>query len=652
MATRLSWTLLAAAFLTTCGTAVSVLGACGSGASVAPTDSDGSVGPGTDATMLDAGTEATGGGDSHGESSGEADAFPATLDSAPEGASDAVASDAVASDAVASDAGSSDAGPSDTSTPLDTGTTETSAVDTGAADTAVDSGAPDAAGLVSRDVLTQHNDTARTGAYLYESSLNVANVRNATFGKLFARTVDDQTYAQPLLMLGVTVADGGIHDVLYVATMSDTVYAFDADDPSQSAPLWKTTLVDATKGTVPVTHDDVGLACAPFSNISGNIGIESTPVIDPTLGRMFVISKTKDGTGSQSYTLHALDVGTGLDQVVPVVIQASAPGTGAGSTGASVQFDASVENQRASLLLANGNVYVAFGGYCESGNYHGWLLAYDAATLAQTAVLITTPNGLGSGIWMSGEGPSADASGNVYVTSSGGSMDVTTGGADYGEALLELTPSLTVVDWFAPFDYQSLSSTGNFYGSTGVLLVPQSTLTVTGSEVSKLYVNDTTALGHWNMGSDSQIVQSFQLGGTEIHGSPVCLGNMVYVWPSGDTLRRYQVASGHLTQVQVGPATLSAGQPGGELALSANGSTPGSGILWVSQPLAGNAAQATVPGVLQAYDASNVATELWDSLQVSGDDCGAFAKFASPTVANGKVYLPSFANQVCVYGVK
>jgi hypothetical protein len=154
------------------------------------------------------------------------------------------------------------------------------------------------------------------------------------------------------------------------------------------------------------------------------------------------------------------------------------------------------------------------------------------------------------------------------------------------------------------------------------------------------------------MAADSQIVQSFQLGGSEIHGSPVCLGNMIYVWPAGDIVRRYQVMNGQLTQVQVGPATLSMGMPGGELSLSANGTTSGAGILWVSQPVTGDASQTTVPGILQAFDASNVSAEIWDSLQVSSDDCGGFAKFASPTVANGKVYLPSFSNQVCVYGEK
>ena len=621
--------------LTACGAATLLSAACGAHDSTEPAQPDASAVWSGDATVPDSGAGDSG---SSGDSGGDA-------------ATDATVRDTGALDTSLPREAAAEASTVDTGA-ADTGIVEASVADTGTTDAVVDSPAADGAGPVQGDVLTQHNDNARTGATLHESTLTVQGVRQGTFGMLFARALDDQTYAQPLVHLQVAIPGRGVHDVLYVATMSDTVYAFDADDPSQATPLWKTSLADATKGIAPVSHTDVGSSCAPFSNISGNIGIESTPVIDPSTGRIFVVAKTKDAGSVQSYTLHALDEGTGLDQVSPVVIQASAPGTGAGSVGGAIQFDASLENQRASLLLANGKVFVAFGGYCETGNYHGWLLAYDAATLAPTAAMVTTPGGIGSGIWMSGEGPAADAQGNVYVMASGGSMNAISGGADFGEALLRLTPSLTVTDWFAPFDYATLTSSGNFYGSAGVLLVPQTTLAVTGSETSKLYVNDTTALGHWQASIDSQIVQSFQLGGTELHGSPVCLGDMVYVWAAGDVLRRYQVSGGKLTLVESGPSSLSAGMPGGELSLSANGATPGTGILWVSQPLTGNAVQTTVPGILQAFDASNVTSELWDSHLVAGDDCGAFAKFASPTVANGRVYLPSFANQVCVYGKK
>ena len=263
---------------------------------------------------------------------------------------------------------------------------------------------------------------------------------------------------------------------------------------------------------------------------------------------------------------------------------------------------------------------------------------------------MTTPGGIGSGIWMSGEGPSADANGNVYVLASGGTIDAVSGGTDYGEALLELTPSLTVADWFAPHDYATLTSGGTFDGSAGVLLVPADAgLSGSGDEQAVRQRHD--GARPLERVDDSQIVQSLQLGGTEIHGSPVTLGGMVYVWAAGDTVRAYQVSGGKLTLAQAGPSPLPSGLPGGMLSLSSNGATPGTAILWVSQPRTGDASQATVPGILQAYDASSLATELWDSLETPGDDCGAFAKFAPPTVANGRVYVATFSNQLAVYGL-
>jgi hypothetical protein len=532
-------------------------------------------------------------------------------------------------------------------------------VETGAADVVNDGSvpdAPDASVALPLSVLTNHNDAARTGAYLGETVLTASNVRPATFGMLFARAVDDQLYAQPLYMSRVPIPNKGAHNVLYVATMSDTVYAFDADDPSQANPLWMTSFVNMPQGIVPVTHRDVGLACGVYLDINGNIGVESTPVIDDSAGRMFVVAKTKNQSGVQTYYLHALDVRTGLDQVPPVVIQASVAGTGAGSVGGVIAFDASVQNQRAALLLANGNVYIAFGAYCQSGNYHGWVLAYDAATLTQTAAMSSTPNGGGGGIWMSGGGPSADANGNVYVGTGNGDMDVTTGGANLSETLLKLTPALQVADWFVPFEYPALNSAGDDIGSTSLMQLPETSFVVTGSEGSKLYVNDTGNLGQYNMANDSQIVQSVPLNASQVHSTPVAwplpAGTMVYVWAAGDTLRSYQWSGGHLALAHTGPRVLGMGQPGGALSLSANGTTPGTAVLWAAQPASGDASQLTVPGILQAFDASNATVELWDSHQAAGDDCGAFAKFTPPTVANGKVYLPSFANQVCVYGEK
>jgi hypothetical protein len=504
-------------------------------------------------------------------------------------------------------------------------------------------------------VLTQHDDNARSGANLHETVLTTANVNVAGFGRLFARAVDDQVYAQPLVYDGVSIPGKGAVNVLYVVTMSDTIYAFDADDPAAGAPLWQVSLVDPASGVVPVTHADVGMACGKYEDIGGNIGIESTPVIDPASGTMYVVAKTKDN-GVQVYRLHALDVTTGAERAgSPVVIGASVPGTGAGSVAGFVTFDASLENQRPGLLLSNGKVYIGFSSYCDTGNYHGWLLAYDATSLNAAAVFNVTPDGAQGGIWMSGQGPNADDQGNVYVKLANGDTTVQQGGANYGEATLLLTPALAPTDWFVPYDYANLNATDMEVGASGLLLLQQEHRTISGSKASKIYVNDTGNLGHFGGASDSQIVQTIALDAGELHGGPVVWSSagreLVYVWATGDTVRSYQMMGGLLAPAAVGTSP-SPGWPGGSLTLSANGATPGTGILWASMTLTGDANAGLVPGVLRALDAANVGTELWNTRQdPARDDCGFYAKYAAPTVANGKVYLPSFSNHVCVYGL-
>jgi hypothetical protein len=543
--------------------------------------------------------------------------------------------------------------------------------DTNAPDTTADSPPPDAtlsdtasppdaeagsdAPPPPSSTLTQHNDNARTGANLHETVLTTANVNPAGFGRVFARTVDDQVYAQPLVYGGVSIPGTGTVNVLYVVTMSDTIYAFDADDPAASTPLWHVSLLDPANGVVPVTHTDVGMACGKYLDIGGNIGIESTPVIDPSSGTMYVVVKTKDN-GVQVYRLHALDVTTGAERAgSPVVLGASVPGTGAGSVAGFVTFDASIENQRPGLLLSNGNVYIGFSSYCDTGGYHGWLLAYDAASLARTAAFNVTPDGALGGIWMSGQGPSADDQGNLFVKVANGDTTVQTGGTSYAEATLLLTPALAPVDWFVPYDYAKLNMTDLEVGSSGLLLLQQDKRTISGSKMSKIYVNDTTNLGHFQDASDSQIVQTIALDAGELHGGPVLWSTggreLVYVWAAGDTARSYQMTGGMLAPAGVGTSP-SPGWPGGSLTVSANGATAGTGILWAAMPLTGDANEGLIPGVLRALDAANVGNELWNTRQnPARDDCGFYAKYAPPTVANGKVYLPSFSNQVCVYGL-
>jgi hypothetical protein len=510
-------------------------------------------------------------------------------------------------------------------------------------------------------VVTQHNDVARTGANLAEATLSPTNVQPTQFGKVFDRTVDDQIYGQPLVLADVAMPKGTTN-VLYVATMNDTVYAFDADSTSATAPLWQVSFL--TQGVTPVNHDMVGqTGCSGmYSDISGNIGVESTPVIDPTTKTLYVVAKTLEG-GAQVYRLHALDAVTGSERPSsPVVIQASVPGTGAGSQNGTLAFDASVQNQRAGLALINGTVYVGFGAYCDSDNYHGWLLGYDPATLKQTAVLNTTPHGLGGAIWSSGQAPAADASGNLYVIAGNGpimppsNVGIQAGGVDLSQTALKLSPDLALLDWFMPNDWQMQDTADSEMGSSGLLVVPQSQLVVTGSKSSTLYVLGTASLGKYQAGSDSQIAQKIAVGAGEIHGGPIAWalpgGTRVYAWAEQDALRAYAVSGQQLQPMAAGDVSGVPWPGGGNMSLSANGTTAGTGIVWANMAAAAGANNGmVVPGVLRAADATSLAT-LYDSSQnATRDSCGSYAKFSTPTIANGKVYLSSFSGQVCVYGL-
>jgi hypothetical protein len=505
-------------------------------------------------------------------------------------------------------------------------------------------------------VVTQHNDNARSGANLLEIKLTTANVNTTKFGKLFARSVDDEVYAQVLYVPNLTFSNKGMHNAIFVATMSDTVYAFDADDPAQATPLWQTSFVDPMSGIVALTRNDVGQACGTYNDIDGNIGIITTPVIDQASSSLYVLARVKDMMGNAFQYLHRLDVTTGKDKPgSPVAIAATAPGMGAGSVNGMLTFDPLISNPRPALTLANGMVYLASASHCDTGNYHGWVLGYDATTLAQKAVWVSTPNGAAGGFWMSGAGATVDAQGNLYVVSGNGDFDANTGGSDYGESIIKLSPNLSVMDWFAPFDSDMLNAGDLDLGSAGPLLIPGTSLLAFGGKASVLYLADGKKLGHWNMADNSQILETVALGASEIHGAPVAWalpgGPIVYVWAANDVLRTYRMMNNQLVAGPTGPMAPDLGQPGGVLSLSANGSTMGTGILWATLNFMGDANAATVPGILYAIDAMS-AVELWDSKQVPADDFGNLAKFNPPTIAAGKVFVPTFSNAVVVYGLK
>jgi len=497
-------------------------------------------------------------------------------------------------------------------------------------------------------VLTQHNDNSRSGANLNETSLNTSNVKVSTFGKLFGIPVDGFVYAQPLYMPSVNLPNLGTHNILFVATAHDTVYAFDADTGAQ---LWQKSL-----GT-PVPSSVINTP-----NILVEVGIISTPVIDPSTNTLYVVAKTYENS-VQIFRLHALDIlNQGAEKLGgPIQISAQYPGSAAQNDGAGhVLFVAAKENQRAALTLVNGVIYVAFASHEDYTPYHGWVLAYGAANLQQLATYNTTPNGGAGGIWMGGQGLVADSNNNVYCLTGNSVRATETSVGDYGESFLKLGLSgnaLSVLDFFKPFNYDALNAVDTDLGSGGAVAIP-GTVYITGvGKQGVLYLVNTNNMGQFHSTTDA-VVQEFQA--TNGWGAPVFWNKpsapTLYVWGVNDSLKAFTY---NLTTAKFNTPFAAAssvktpsggGNPQGALSVSSNQSVAGSGIVWATIP-SSNPEHATVHGKMYAFDATTL-SELWDSGQnASRDDYGNFAKFASPTVANGKVYVATDSLQVCVYGL-
>ena len=521
------------------------------------------------------------------------------------------------------------------------------------------------------NVLTQHNDNSRTGAYGNEAVLKTSNVNQHQFGKLFTRPVDGHIYAQPLYLYNVNIPNQGIHNVVYVATMHNTVYAFDADNPKTPNPLWGTSL----EPSVPLPDANIGNS--GYHDISVEVGILSTPVISLDHNALYVVSFTKDDN-SYSHWLHALDLLTGEEKFGgPTQISASVPGTGDGSINGSVTFISNKQLQRTGLLLANNIIYIAFASYGDIDPYHGWVFGYSATNLALVALFNDTPNGQEGGIWQAGQGPTADSEGNLYLLTGNGSFSPN--GSALGNSFVKLKPDLTLADWFSPYNRNELNDQDCDLGSSGILLIPGTNLILGGGKEGIFYLLDRNNLGRDNSanGNDDQIVQSFAVVSNpncitkdstqthHIHGGPLYWngpnGPYVYVWPENDYLKAFKLVNG---QFQTKPALQSTttkprgiaggspGMPGGMLSISANGSKAGTGIVWASHPYDRNANTQVVTGILRAYNASDLTQELWHSKQNSiRDDVGNFAKFCPPTVANGRVYLATFSGYLAVYGL-
>jgi hypothetical protein len=499
---------------------------------------------------------------------------------------------------------------------------------------------------------TYHYDNSRTGQQTEEIALSPSNVKESTFGKLFSRTVDAFVFAQPLYMRGVNIS-GATHNVVYVATENASVYAFDADGNS-SSPLWKRSFINPSAGINAVTNSEVG------SSDSGPlVSITSTPVIDASSGTMYVLVRTNE-SGTYFQRLHAISLTTGADKMTAATISATVNGSGVGGDGAGhISFNNLVQNQRASLLLANGNVYIAWASHGDLGAYHGWLLAYSASTLQRVGVLNTTPNGKDGGIWMAGAGPAADSSGNVYFTTGNGTNDVATSGLDFGDTYMKVSSTVAPLDYFTPYDQSSLNSGDLDIASSGVVLLPDQPGAhphemVGSGKRGDIYVIDRDAMGGFHAGSNSNAVQyiSRAVGLNSVPDQFFGIGSYwnsnMYFAGSFDHLKQFALSGGLLstTAVHTSPEVL-ASDRAAEPIISANGNS--NGIVWViaTDTYTSN----TAPLVLHAFDASDVGTELWNSGQNASRDAGGkVVKFTTPTVANGHVYVGT-RNSLDVYGL-
>jgi hypothetical protein len=503
-------------------------------------------------------------------------------------------------------------------------------------------------------VVTRNYNYQRTGANTSETTLTTANVNSTQFGKLFSVTVDDQVYAQILFRSNLTLTNLGVtRDVFFVATVNNTVYAFDAYNGNL---YWKTPLTPI--GARATNNADT---CKSGSNFSGNTGIVGTPAIDPATQTMFVVARTYE-SGSFVQRIHAIDIATGTDKYSNV-ISFNAGG---------VSFDPKNENQRPALALSNNYVYVAWGTFCDLNNARGWVAAFGEPHLVVRGSfpVVNTPTvpvnndgecpspgcGQGGGIWQAGGGIAVDSAGSIYAATGNGTADET---SNFGYSLIKLAPvNLAVQDFFTASAL--VPTVDQDFGSSGPVFLPNSNLVTVGDKEGKVYVMNSTNLGHFVSG-DTQIVQKFQAvqnpnnaPTSHIHGSDVTWvgpdGNTyVYVWGENDYPRSYQYMPTpnqfYATPISVGQYVPPKGMPGGMITLSSNGNLAGTGILWGTTPSNGDAAGQVVGGVLHAFNAETLAL-LWTS-----PDTWNFAKDNPPVVANGNVYVPTFSNQVNVYGI-
>jgi hypothetical protein len=499
------------------------------------------------------------------------------------------------------------------------------------------------------NILTYHNDNARTGQNLIETTLTTANVNSATFGKLGFLPVDGLVDAEPLYVSNLTIS-GTSRNVVFVATEHDSVYAFDAETFAQ---LWKVTLL----GIGETTSDPRNC-----SQVTPQIGITSTPVIDlkaGTHGTIFFVAMSKNGS-SYFQRLHALDLMTGAEQPgSPTTIQATFTRP---VLGGQVTFDPKQYVERAALLLLNGVIYTTWASHCDISPYQGWIIGYSKSTLQQTSVLNVTPNGSEGAIWGAGAGPSADSSGNFYFLVGNGTfdqtLDPTTGfpvNEDFGNGFLKLSTTnnnLAVADYFNAHDTYSESLADMDLGSGGSMVLPDLKdnlgttwhLAVGAGKDGRIYVVNREMMGKFNTSSDNAIYQ--ELNGAlpgGVWSTSAYFNNTVYYGPVGNALRAFTISNAKLSTSPSSQSAHSFRYPGATPSISANGTS--NGIVW--------AIENGGTGVLHAYDATNLGKELYNSNQAGTRDqfsTTSNCKFVTPMIANGKVFVGT-ATGVVVFGL-
>jgi len=498
--------------------------------------------------------------------------------------------------------------------------------------------------------LTWRNDNSRSGQNNRELALAPSTTNSSIFGKLFSCPLDGYAYAQPLYVPNLVIPGGGTHNVIFVATEMDSVFAFDAD-ANPCMQLWQTSLIPAGEQAVPAPNLDITNGdSVPF------IGITGTPAIDPISSTLYVVAETQGTSTNPPYfeRLYALDLATGQRKIQPAGVQALS------SSPIGPVFSPLLANQCAALLLDNSTVYVAFGSHDGEGNYHGWLMSYNAATLQQNAVFDVTPGGMQGGIWQSGGGPSADSNHNVYLATGDGTFDANRGGSDYGDSFVRLAAggTMSVSDYFSPCDQQTLSTAGNDLGSSAPVLLPDAAGSVTqphlmmgGAKNGSLYVLNRDSL--WQFSSSCPDspgrAQVVPIGDGPILSTPLFWDNTIYIAAGNGALKAFPIPGGVLSSSPLASKSAETlGPQGATPVISSNGTN--NALVWLIDS-SGAFSSPNTATILRAFDASDLSNEVYNSAMVpSRDSAGLAVKFTVPTVANGKVYIET-QTELDVYGL-